>query len=74
MDEILAQLTPTFDDLHAKSRSEKKLFFRTVSVIGILTNLSDSDQSKTLETPTAELSAIDENVPDAAFIAGQGVG
>ena len=61
-DEILVQLAPTFEDLHKKI-TEKNLFFRTVSVIGILTNLSVRTRTKTLEKPTSELSAIGENAP-----------
>jgi len=63
VDEILAQLTPTFEDLHSRV-VEKKLFFRTVSVIGILTDLSIRTRTKTLEAPTAELSAIGGSAPD----------
>jgi DNA polymerase IV (archaeal DinB-like DNA polymerase) len=60
LDEILTQLTPTFEDIRNKV-VEKNLFFRTVSVIGILTDLSIRTRTKTLDMPTAELSAISEN-------------
>ncbi len=63
VDEILGQLTPTFEDLHRRV-VERKLFFRTVSVIGILTNLSIRTRTKTLDAPTAELSAIGESAPE----------
>jgi DNA polymerase IV (DinB-like DNA polymerase) len=62
MDEILEQLTPTFEDLHRKV-VERNLFFRTVSVIGILTDLSLRTRTKTLDRSTAALSAISENAP-----------
>ena len=62
VDEILAQLAPTFEDLQRKL-IEKKLFFRTVSVIGILANLSIRTRTKTLDRSTAQLSAIEENAP-----------
>jgi DNA polymerase IV (DinB-like DNA polymerase) len=62
VDEILAQLAPSFEDLHTKI-VEKRLFFRTVSVIGILTNLSVRTRTKTLDRPTATLSAISDNAP-----------
>jgi DNA polymerase IV (DinB-like DNA polymerase) len=48
---ILAELVPAMEDLHKKLTS-RRLFFRTVSVIGIFKDLSLHTRSRTLETPT----------------------
>jgi DNA polymerase IV (DinB-like DNA polymerase) len=62
IDEILEQLSPTFEDVHRKV-VEKKLFFRTVSVMGILPDLAIRTRTKTLDMSTDALSAISENAP-----------
>jgi DNA polymerase IV (archaeal DinB-like DNA polymerase) len=61
--DILSQLAPAINDLHRKV-TEKKLFFRSISVIGILTDLSIRTKSKTIEAPTDQLSVMNENVPE----------
>lgn len=61
--EILAQLEPAINDLHRKV-IEKNLFFRSISVIGILPNLSIRTKSKTIETPTDQLSTLKMSVPE----------
>ncbi|MDA4122869.1 MAG: DNA polymerase IV [Thaumarchaeota archaeon] len=60
VEEILEQLTPAIEDLH-KRVIEKRLFFRSISIIGILPNLSVRSRTKTLEKPTAEMSAVRDN-------------
>jgi len=56
--EIMSQLTPAMADIH-KRVVEKGLFFKSVSVIGILKDLTIRTRSKTLETPTDESSTLD---------------
>jgi DNA polymerase IV (DinB-like DNA polymerase) len=56
-DEIVPQLVPALDDVRARV-VEKGLFFRSVSVIGILSDLSVRTRTKTLETPTSEPSEL----------------
>jgi DNA polymerase IV (DinB-like DNA polymerase) len=51
LEEIIAQLSPAIEDVQARVL-EKGLFFRSVSAIGILTDLSTRTRSKTLEAPT----------------------
>jgi DNA polymerase IV (DinB-like DNA polymerase) len=62
VDEILTQLSPALEDLHNRV-IEKKLAFRSVSIIGILPNLSIRTRTKSLEIPTAQLSALTDNAP-----------
>ena len=50
-DEIMSQLGPALDDVHGRV-VERGVFFRSVSVIGILKDLSIKTRSKTLEAPT----------------------
>jgi DNA polymerase IV (DinB-like DNA polymerase) len=56
-EEIMTQLSPVIDDVQRKA-AEKELLFRSVSVIGILTNLSIKTRSKTLEAPTDDLARL----------------
>jgi DNA polymerase IV (archaeal DinB-like DNA polymerase) len=51
LDQLVAELLPALKDVHEKLIS-KSLFFRNVSAIGILKDLSLHTRSKTLETPT----------------------
>ncbi len=55
--EILSQLAPALGDVHRRV-VENGLFFRSVSVIGILRDLSIRTRTKTLETPTSESSTL----------------
>ena len=57
LEEIIAQLGPAIDDLHRKVL-EKELFFRSVSAIGILTDLSIKTKTKTLDAPTRDLASL----------------
>jgi len=59
---ILMQLQPTFENLHGRV-TERALVFKSISVIGILPDLSIRTRTKTLDKPTAQLSAIAENAP-----------
>ena len=61
--EILSQLVPIIDDLHKKV-TDKQLFFRSISVIGILTDMTIRTRSKTLEAPTDQLSVVNNSVPE----------
>jgi DNA polymerase IV (archaeal DinB-like DNA polymerase) len=56
-DEILPQLTPAVEDVQRRV-VEKGLFFRSISIIGILSDLSTRTRSKTLEAPTRESSTL----------------
>lgn len=56
-DEILSQFAPALDDVRRRV-VESGLFFRSVSVIGILPNLSMTTRTRALETPTNEISAL----------------
>jgi DNA polymerase IV (archaeal DinB-like DNA polymerase) len=51
LDEITGQLSPAIEDLHIRVL-EKGLFFRSVSIIGILPDLTAKTRSRTLEAPT----------------------
>jgi len=55
--EILGQLHGIIEDVHQKV-SEKGLLFRTVSVMGILSNLSLRTKSRTLEVATDDMSLL----------------
>lgn len=59
VDEIIAELHPALRDLHGRLVS-KGLFFRNLSAMGILKNLSIRTKSKTLETPTNEYAVIEK--------------
>jgi nucleotidyltransferase/DNA polymerase involved in DNA repair len=57
LEEITTELSPAIDDVHRRVL-EKGLFFRSVSAIGILTDLSTKTRSKTLEAPTSDLRSL----------------
>jgi len=57
-DEILSQLAPALKDVHNRV-VERELFFRSVSVIGILTDLSTKTRTRTLDAPTSECSTLE---------------
>ena len=61
LDQIVAELLPALRDLHEKLAS-KSLFFRNVSAIGILKDLSLHTRSKTFETPTNDYSVLEGEV------------
>jgi DNA polymerase IV (archaeal DinB-like DNA polymerase) len=61
--QIVAELLPPLRDLHEKLTT-KGLFFRNVSAIGILRDLSLHTRSKTLETPTSDYSILEREVRD----------
>ena len=56
-DEIMSQLDPALNDVHSRVVG-RGLFFRSVSVIGILKDLSIRTRSKTLEAPTDDSSTL----------------
>lgn len=53
LEEIMTQLSPAIEGVHRRVL-EKGLFFRSISAIGILTDLSTRTRSKTLEAPTSD--------------------
>ncbi len=59
VDEVMAELHPALQDLHQRLVS-KDLFFRNLSAMGILRNLSLHTKSKTLETPTNDYVVIEK--------------
>jgi len=61
LDQVMAELLPPLRDVHERLES-KNLFFRNVSAIGILRDLSIHTRSKTLETPTNEYSLLEREV------------
>jgi len=61
LDQIAAELLPALRDVHEKLVA-KGLFFRNVSAIGILKDLSLHTRSKTLETPTNDHSVLQREV------------
>jgi len=61
--DILPQLAPIIADLSAKV-TEKELFFRSISVIGILTDLSIRTRTRTTEAPTNQAYVINDHVPE----------
>lgn len=61
LDQIVVELLPPLRDVHEKLVS-KNLFFRNVSAIGILKDLSIHTRSKTLETPTNDYSVLEKEV------------
>ncbi len=56
-EEAFGQLSLVINDLHSKLMS-RNLSFRSVSVIGILTDLSIRTRNRTLEAPTNDLEAL----------------
>jgi DNA polymerase IV (archaeal DinB-like DNA polymerase) len=61
--QIVAELLPALKDVHEKLVS-KDLFFRSVSAIGILKDLSLHTRSKTLETPTNDYPVLEREVKE----------
>jgi len=61
VDEVMAELLPALRDLHERFVS-KDLFFRNLSAMGILKNLSLHTRSRTLETPTNDYAVIEKEV------------
>ena len=61
LDQVVAELLPPIRDVHERLVS-KSLFFRNVSAIGILKDLSIHTRSKTLETPTNDYSVLEREV------------
>jgi DNA polymerase IV (archaeal DinB-like DNA polymerase) len=63
LQKIVAELLPALSDVHEKLVS-KALFFRNISAIGILKDLSIHTRSKTLETPTNDYSVLEREVKE----------
>jgi DNA polymerase IV (DinB-like DNA polymerase) len=61
LNQIVAELLPALRDVHEKLVS-KNLFFRSLSAIGILNDLSTHTRSKTLEAPTNDFSVLQKEV------------
>ena len=61
LDQIVGALSPALNDLHLRLVSEN-LFFRSVSAIGILKDLSTRTRSKTLDTPTNDHAVLEKEV------------
>ncbi len=62
-DEIMLQLDPALNDVHNRV-VERGLFFRSVSVIGILKDLSIRTRSRTLEAPTNDASTLNRTASE----------
>lgn len=60
-DQVVVELLPALRDLHGRLIS-KNLFFKNLSVIGILKDLSLHTRSRTLETPTNDYPLIEREV------------
>jgi len=58
---VVEELLPALRDLHQKLVS-KGIFFRNVSVIGILKDLSQHSKGKTIETPTSDYLVLEKEV------------
>lgn len=70
---IVAQLSPAIEDLHRKV-IEKGVFFRSVSVIGILTDLSIKTRTKTVEVPGNDLLSLKKAINELLVaLLGEGV-
>jgi DNA polymerase IV (DinB-like DNA polymerase) len=52
-EEIITQLSPMIEDVHARVL-ENGFFFRSISVIGVLTDLSTKTRTKTLDAPSRD--------------------
>ncbi len=63
VDQVAGELAPALRDLHERLISSN-LFFRNVSAIGILKDLSLHTRSKTLETPTNDYSVLEKEVKE----------
>ena len=61
VDQVVVELLPALKDVHEKLIS-KNLFFRNISAIGILKDLSLHTRSKTLETPTNDYAVLEKEV------------
>jgi len=61
LDQIAVALSPALKNLHGKLVTDS-LFFRSVSAIGILKDLSTRTRSKTLETPTNDYLVLEKEV------------
>jgi DNA polymerase IV (DinB-like DNA polymerase) len=61
--EILSQLAPALDDVHSRV-VERGLFFRTISIIGILKDLSIKTRTKTLEGPTSDSTVLNRTASE----------
>ena len=57
LEEILSQLSPALADVQKRVVGQS-LFFRSISVIGILSDLSTRTRTKTLEAPTSDPSTL----------------
>jgi nucleotidyltransferase/DNA polymerase involved in DNA repair len=60
-DEAFNELLPAMEDLHQRLVS-KGISFRTLSTMGVLTDLSVKSKSKTFENPVEDLSALKGDV------------
>ena len=61
LEQIMAELHPALKDVHEKLLS-KDLFFKNVSAIGILRDLSIRTRSKTLDAPTNDYSVLEREI------------
>jgi DNA polymerase IV (archaeal DinB-like DNA polymerase) len=59
--QVMSEMLPALKDVHERLVA-KDLFFRNVSVIGILKNLSLHSKSKTLERPTNDYPVLEKEV------------
>lgn len=67
LNQILSQLSPVTADVHEKLVARNR-FFKTISVIGILKDLSTHTRSKTFETPTNDDAALHRTVKDLVYL------
>jgi DNA polymerase IV (DinB-like DNA polymerase) len=73
IEEIFAQLIPIMKDVHEKVLM-KKLFFRSISITGVLTDLSIKTKNKTLEIPTNDFHILKKNSYELLKELVEGVG
>ena len=73
LDQLVAELLTPLRDVHEKLVS-KNLFFRNVSAIGILKDLSIHTRSETLETPTNDYSVLEREVKELFAVLLRDVG
>jgi DNA polymerase IV (DinB-like DNA polymerase) len=71
--QVVTELLPALRDVHEKLVS-RGLFFRNLSAMGILKNLSLHTKSKTLETPTDDYTVLEREVRELFFVLLQEVG
>lgn len=70
---VMEQFSPVIEDLHTKIL-DRGVFFRSVSVIGILTDLSIKTKSKTMEAPSNDLQSLKRVVTELlASLLGEGI-